>query len=101
VAPVGSSPGDVSVEGVFDLNASVSELTADLYNAEFYSISPYEDPVSTSPGTYNPMHVNRGDNFMGSSAQHFDLDVKTAPSWMRLGYMDVGFRCAREGEVTP
>lgn len=42
--PVGSYPLDISVYGVLDMGGNVSELVRDGYQADYYSISPYNNP---------------------------------------------------------
>lgn len=108
VPPRGSAPGDVSVEGVFDLNGSVSELVQDLMDANFYSKSPLDNPVNLTPEPgYYPQHIARGDDFVGSGARNYDghsgfpqdinLHWKTVPSWIRHCTGNFGgFRCVRD-----
>ena len=42
--PVGSYPLDVSIYGVLDMGGNVSEIVYDAYRADYYSISPLNNP---------------------------------------------------------
>lgn len=108
VPPRGSSPGDISIEGVFDLNASVCETVMDYYDPDFYGRSPLENPVNlTIWGNSEGIQICRGDSFAGFSAMGYlsipdstnAVSWKTVPSWIRKGSATfMGFRCARDDD---
>lgn len=63
--PVGSYPLDISVYGVLDMGGNVSELVRDAYQADYYSISPYNDPEGPDTADTNSWVV-RGGNWNSS-----------------------------------
>lgn len=67
---VGSYPLGASIYGVLDLAGNVKEWVSDWYQADYYSISPYYNPMGPDTGTAK---VARGGSFYSS-----DFGVRTA-----------------------
>jgi len=95
---VGSYEKGKSPYGAYDMAGNASEWVADWFSWEYYSLSPYQDPIGPDTGDY---HVIRGGGFGSdpafvrtSSRQWFD----TSPSLGALT-LGVGIRCARD--ITP
>lgn len=89
-ARVGSFPGGASGIGAMDLSGNVSEWVADWFAADYYLISPEQDPTGPDTG---PDKVIRGgawgvsnpDLFLSTARTHFD-PTSSGPG--------TGFRCA-------
>ena len=89
---VGNYPDGASPYGVFDLAGNVYEWPADWYQQDYYSISPYHNPLGPLTGSYK---VERG----GSWAQDWDK-MRSA---FRAGFSGPesrdyfhGFRCGSD-----
>lgn len=67
---VGSYPLGASIYGVLDLAGNVKEWVSDWYQADYYNISPYYNPMGPDTGTAK---VARGGSFYSS-----DFGVRTA-----------------------
>jgi formylglycine-generating enzyme required for sulfatase activity len=61
---VGSYPLGASIYGVMDLAGNVREWVSDWYQADYYNISPYLNPIGPESGTYR---VLRGGGFDSSN----------------------------------
>lgn len=85
--PVGSYPLDVSMYGVMDMGGNVSEMVYDSYLADYYSISPLNNPLG--PGLYqNSNRIKRGGNWSEN-----DLRTTNRSSIVALNFDDkTGFR---------
>lgn len=68
--PVGSYPPGASIYGIMDLAGNVKEWVSDWYQADYYSNSPYYNPLGPETGS---AHVARGGGFLSS-----DFAVRTA-----------------------
>jgi formylglycine-generating enzyme required for sulfatase activity len=89
--PVASCPSGASPYGVFNMAGNAQEWTADWYQADYYSASPYRNPSGPTSGQERVMR--------GGSAFNLTDD------WLRIahrspshpGYRPMlrGFRCAR------
>jgi formylglycine-generating enzyme required for sulfatase activity len=51
-SPVGSHPSGASPFGALDMAGNVREWVADWYEDDYYSRSPYENPIGPTSGTY-------------------------------------------------
>ncbi|MGH8248789.1 MAG: formylglycine-generating enzyme family protein, partial [Gammaproteobacteria bacterium] len=95
-APVRSYPDGASPYRVLDMAGNVFEWTGDWYDANYYSVSPAQDPEGPSEGT---MRVVRGSSFQsGPEAAPIILRQPLEPDLHRV---DLGFRCVLEGDVLP
>ena len=52
---VGTTPGDVSPEGVFDLYGNAAEVVADFYDKDYYAISPQNDPKGADRSSWTDL----------------------------------------------
>ncbi|MBI4954429.1 MAG: formylglycine-generating enzyme family protein [Myxococcales bacterium] len=102
--PVGTSPGDVSPEGVHEMVTSAVEVVHDLYDPFYYESSPYEDPQGPS-NVWTVSHAARGDLFLrGWVAGNivFNGVRSPLPAWVRDGSWSAsGVRCARSDDGAP
>jgi formylglycine-generating enzyme required for sulfatase activity len=87
---VGSYPLGASPYGVLDMAGNVWEWVNDWYQADYYSISPYENPTGPVGSNYKVM---RGGSW-NYEWQYLRVAYRVGydPSYAN-GY-DVGFRCA-------
>lgn len=97
--PVGTTPGDETPEGVFDLSGNARELVADFYDHTYYRWSPQRNPQGPDapegvPADSNSGRVVRGAYFYNEPR---DWDVAAgAPAWARDKSAGIeSFRCAR------
>lgn len=86
---VGAYPTGASPYGVLDMAGNVWEWVNDWWQTDYYSVSPYENPMGPDTGSYK---VLRGGSWLYSW-----YDVRAA--YRRYGYPPgrghyVGFRCA-------
>lgn len=85
--PVGSYPSDVSIYGVMDMGGNVSEIVYDAYDADYYSISPLNNPGG--PGLYqNDTRILRGGNW---SSNDLRTTNRTTQGVLRSNH-ETGFR---------
>jgi formylglycine-generating enzyme required for sulfatase activity len=87
---VGTYPTGASPYGVMDMAGNVYEWVNDWYQTDYYSVSPYDNPLGPAFGVLNVM---RG----GSWATNW-YDVRVNWRWGEMAdYTSdhVGFRCAR------
>ena|GEM_PF-372161 len=82
--PVGSHSNNGSPYGALDMLGGVEEWTADYYTEDYYSISPYANPLGP---TWSTAKVIRGQ----SPGLGITLRKSQTPDSISLG---VGFRCA-------
>ncbi|MCF6277196.1 MAG: SUMF1/EgtB/PvdO family nonheme iron enzyme [Anaerolineales bacterium] len=89
-SPVGLFPAGQSIYGVYDLAGNVAEWVDDWYAADYYKMSPLENPLGAQGGRHK---VLRGGSWYSNS-----VDVRTykrddlAPN---TAFNYIGFRCAR------
>ena len=87
-APVGSYPDGVSTYGAMDMAGNVWEWVADLYDEDYYSSSPNENPEGAASGENSVLR--------GGSWSYNDWNVRSANRYgHNPGYVDsdIGFRC--------
>lgn len=91
--PVGSYPLSPSPYGVLDMAGNVWEWVADRYAKDYYSNSPYENPLGPKTGQGRGM---RG----GSWVWGEDTVRVTYREWGRQdeSYWSTGFRCAMQAD---
>jgi formylglycine-generating enzyme required for sulfatase activity len=87
--PVGSYINSRNTYGIFDLVGNVWEWTADWYDEDYYSISPYENPKGPGSGS---LKVMRGGSFLND-------ETKVSPTHRgqnipSLAPFSAGIRCA-------
>jgi formylglycine-generating enzyme required for sulfatase activity len=87
---VGSYPSGASPYGLLDMAGNVWEWVNDWYQSDYYTYSPYENPMGPDTGTYR---VARG-----GSWYYIDREMRVAcridsPPPMTVSYL-IGFRCA-------
>jgi formylglycine-generating enzyme required for sulfatase activity len=94
IAPVGSFPQEVGPYGMHDMAGNVWEWTADFYNANYYSNSPYENPMGPpAPDSEDYIiYVKRGGAYAYDA---FEL-YSASRSYSEPTYTEhsIGFRCA-------
>ena len=88
-APVGSFPDGVSHFGVLDMAGNVAEWTADLYQPDYYSVSPTDNPAGPETGAFR---VVRGGAW-GVNPANLQSAIRSAYSPGVFG-PGVGLRCA-------
>jgi formylglycine-generating enzyme required for sulfatase activity len=88
-APVGSFPEGASPYGAVDMAGNLWEWVADWYADDYYSDSPYENPLGPDSGTVRAMRGGawyNTDVWLTCSARHQNPASDL--------YDDLGFRCA-------
>ena len=90
-AGVGTHPAGASAVGADDMAGNVWEWVADWYDADYYGVSPSEDPQGPASGTER---ILRGGGFMTGEARFLRVSNRnnTAPGDAADTY---GVRCAR------
>jgi formylglycine-generating enzyme required for sulfatase activity len=88
-SPVGSFPAGASPYGVLDLAGNVWEWTNDWWQADYYSLSPENNPTGPTTGAYRVMRGgawSHGWNTLRSAHRSGGTpDLRNSP---------IGFRCA-------
>jgi len=88
---VGSYPPGASPYGVMDMAGNVWEWVSDWYAEDYYSTSPYVNPLGPESGT---MRVMRGGSWYNlADIVRVNLRHKYYPDYHRFS---VGFRCAAD-----
>ena len=86
---VGYYPSGASPYGAHDMAGNVMEWVSDWYQANYYDISPYSNPLGPDSGTYK---VLRGGSwFIDANYVKSTYRLADNPDDFSLGY---GFRCA-------
>ena len=89
--PVASKPLGKNGFGLYDMSGSVSEWTADWYDAATYATPTSSDPQGPPSGQYK---VARGGSFASSDPAQLRTSLRVFGSLSSGGYW-MGFRCAR------
>ena len=90
-APVGSFPDGASPYGVMDMAGNVDEWCADLYDEDYYSRSPQQNPKGPDSGS---RRVFRGGSWDSSLTLLRCADRGNfVPTWAAS---DIGFRCSQD-----
>ena len=94
---VGSTPGDVTREGVFDLYGNAAEVVADFYDKGYYAVSPENDPKGPERASWTDGdYATRGAGTHVAYAE-WDDSLRGFPVWARDEWgTRSGFRCARD-----
>jgi len=87
--PVGSKPLGASPYGVLDMAASLGEWVSDPYDAEYYAVSPTNNPQGPDDGSGR---VKRG-GASGSPASAMRTSVRFHTGFPESGGGVLGFRC--------
>ncbi len=90
-APVGSTPGDQSPYGVADMGGNVMEWVADVWQEDFYSQSPVDNPKATGQRRRG---VARGGAWCLTEWDSRATSRKRQAPYAQRRYM--GFRCAED-----
>ncbi len=90
-APVGSYPAGASPYGVMDLLGNVYEWVADIYDPNYYSVSPYHNPTGPAEGKYR---IARGGSFYNTAFRNRASNRNNAFLPADLAHFDAGVRCA-------
>ncbi len=87
---IGSYPAGASPYGALDMAGNVWEMTADWYDADYYSRSPHQNPQGPS---YGDLLVLRGSSW--SQPERFGLSRSASRTMTSPNYVDsdIGFRC--------
>ncbi len=86
---VGNYPNGASPYGVMDMAGNVWEWVNDWYQADYYSVSPTNNPPGPAGGTYKVLRGG-GWNFAGSSSRAALRSVRYPDDY---GHGSLGFRC--------
>jgi formylglycine-generating enzyme required for sulfatase activity len=85
----GSLPLGVSPFGIYEMAGNVAEWVNDRYDADYYKVSPAEDPQGPSFGYYRVLRGGSwGSSYIGLQSAHRDWAGADAQD------SDIGFRCA-------
>ena len=88
--PVGIHPGGASPYGALDMAGNASEYVADRYAADYYAVSPTNDPTGPATGD---RRVRRGGGF--NAGVHALTTYNRSPVQPDVARPHFGFRCAR------
>lgn len=89
-APIESYPAGASPYNILDMAGNVLEWTSDWYDANYYAVSPYENPLGSSTGTKHP--IRGGSWYSARAGLRTSARASLSPDSI---YDTVGFRCAK------
>lgn len=92
-SPVGSYPEGASPYGVLDLAGNVYEWVYDRYAADYYQVTPYENPIGPTEGEYR---VTRGGSFFNQAFRNRSANRNNAFIPADSVHFDGGARCAAD-----
>jgi len=93
-APVGNYLSGASSYGALDLAGNVSEWVADWFSIDYYSTSPYINPLAVSPLGLDDMHTIRNGSWKSSG---IDVRSTSRTNGAASGASNsTGFRCAMD-----
>ena len=90
-AAVGSYPAGASPYGVQDMLGNVYEWVEDVYEKEYYSVSPYANPKGPLEGDHR---IARGGSFFNTAFRNRASNRNDAFLPADLSHFDAGARCA-------
>ena len=90
---VGSYPDGASPYGVLDLAGNVYEWVEDVYDPNFYSVSPYENPTGPADEE-GRWRIARGGSFWNRAFRNRSANRNNAFLPAELAHFDAGVRCA-------
>lgn len=92
--PVGSHPSGASPYGLLDMAGNVLEWTADYYSADYYALSPPQDPQGPPASPEGDFRVVRSSSWNTGDARALTTTVRNNfPA--ATADPALGFRCAR------
>ncbi|MFO7850887.1 MAG: SUMF1/EgtB/PvdO family nonheme iron enzyme [Bacteroidota bacterium] len=77
--------------GIYDMSGNVSEWCYDIYDADYYSISPEENPMGAEKGTFR---VIRGGSWFDRE-EYCTIYSRIRSFDLNKGYDNIGFRLVR------
>ncbi len=92
-SPVGSYPDGASPYGILDLAGNVYEWTYDRYAADYYEVTPYENPTGPTEGEFR---VTRGGSFFNQAFRNRSANRNNAFIPADSVHFDGGARCAAD-----
>ncbi len=92
-SPVGSYPKGASPYGVLDLAGNVYEWLWDRYDANYYEVSPYENPTGPDTGDFR---LTRGGSFFNQAFRNRSANRNNAYIPASSFHFDGGARCASD-----
>jgi formylglycine-generating enzyme required for sulfatase activity len=98
VQPVDSYPEGLSPFGLYNMAGNVGEWVADVFDPQFYAVSPAVNPISQGSGAER---IFRGGSFGNPDSAYYTTS-RRYPKSRDFNDVDVGFRCAQDASgVTP
>jgi formylglycine-generating enzyme required for sulfatase activity len=86
----GAYPAGASPYGLLDMAGNVAEWVTDWYDADYYAVSPYRDPIGPEEGDFRM--IRGGSWFNSANALRTTARLWNYPD---LQSETIGFRCAK------